>query len=60
MGRHAGTVCVRQAAGPPATDDGVTTPELVLEFRRPGIFNVIGIRGYLPAGQRVEAFGLDQ
>jgi alpha-L-fucosidase len=43
-----------------ATDDGAATPELVLEFRRPVTFNVVSLREYLPAGQRVEAFALDQ
>jgi alpha-L-fucosidase len=43
-----------------ATDDNVTTPELVLEFPRPVTFNVVNLREYLPLGQRVEAFALDQ
>jgi alpha-L-fucosidase len=37
----------------------VTRPELVLAFDRPVRFNVIGLREYLPLGQRVEAFALD-
>ncbi len=43
-----------------ATDDAVTTPELVLEFRRPITFNVVSLREHLPLGQRVEAFALDR
>jgi len=43
-----------------ATDDNVTTPELVLAFRKPITFNVVSLREYLPLGQRVEAFALDQ
>ena len=43
-----------------ATDDSVTTPELVLEFAKPVTFNVVSLREYLPLGQRVEAFALDQ
>jgi alpha-L-fucosidase len=43
-----------------ATDDSVTTPELELNFGRPTAFNVISLREFLPLGQRVEAFALDQ
>jgi alpha-L-fucosidase len=43
-----------------ATDDAVTTPELVLEFRKPVTFNVVSLREYLPLGQRVEAFTLER
>jgi alpha-L-fucosidase len=43
-----------------ATDDGVTTPELVLSFGKPITFNVVSLREYLPLGQRVEGFALDQ
>jgi alpha-L-fucosidase len=43
-----------------ATDDTVTTPELVLAFSKPITFNVVSLREYLPLGQRVEAFALDQ
>ena len=39
--------------------DEVTRPELVLAFDRPVRFNVVGLREYLPLGQRVEAFALD-
>ena len=43
-----------------ATDDTVTTPDLVLAFRKPITFNVVSLREYLPLGQRVEGFALDQ
>jgi alpha-L-fucosidase len=39
--------------------DGVTSPELILEYDRPVRFNVVGLREYLPLGQRVEAFAVD-
>ena len=42
-----------------ATDDALTTPEAVLEFREPVRFNVIGLREHLPLGQRVSAFAVD-
>jgi alpha-L-fucosidase len=41
------------------TGDRVTAPELILEFERPVRFNAVGLREYLPLGQRVEAFALD-
>lgn len=43
-----------------ATDDAVTTPELTLEFARPVTFNIVSLREFLPLGQRVEAFALDE
>jgi alpha-L-fucosidase len=43
-----------------ATDDTITSPELVLEFGKPVAFNVVSLREYLPLGQRVGAFALDQ
>lgn len=43
-----------------ATDDGVCAPELVATFRAPVTFNVVSLREYLPLGQRVEAFAMDQ
>jgi alpha-L-fucosidase len=42
-----------------ATDDGVTTPELTLDFGREVTFNVVRLREYLPLGQRIEAVVLD-
>jgi alpha-L-fucosidase len=43
-----------------ATDDGITTPEVVLDLGKPTSFSVIRLREYLPLGQRIEAFALDQ
>jgi alpha-L-fucosidase len=42
-----------------ATDDAVTTPELVLDLGRPVTFNVVSLREHLPLGQRVEDWALD-
>jgi alpha-L-fucosidase len=42
-----------------ATDDAVTTPELVLDLGGPKTFNVVDLREYLPLGQRIEAFAVD-
>ena len=42
------------------TDDPVTTPELILELGQPATFNVVSLREFLPLGQRVDAFALDQ
>jgi len=42
-----------------ATDDTVTTPELVLEFAAPVTFNVARVREYLPLGQRIDAIAVD-
>jgi len=39
--------------------DSIATPDLVLEFDRPIRFSVVGLREYLPLGQRVEAFAVD-
>lgn len=43
-----------------ATDDGVRTPELVLDLGKPTTINVVSLREYLPLGQRIEAFELDR
>ena len=43
-----------------STDDDRTTPELVLDLRAPKTFNIVSLREYLPLGQRIEAFALDQ
>ncbi len=43
-----------------ATDDGVTNADIVLEFARPVTFNVVRLREYLPLGQRVEGYVLEQ
>lgn len=42
-----------------ATDDGVTTPELIVEFPRETTFNVVDLREHLPLGQRIDAFAID-
>jgi alpha-L-fucosidase len=39
--------------------DGICTLELVLQFERPIRPAVVGLREYLPLGQRVEAFAVD-
>jgi alpha-L-fucosidase len=43
-----------------ATDDAITTPDVVLELAKPTSFNVVRLREYLPLGQRIEAFAMDQ
>jgi len=42
-----------------ATDDSVTTGELVLDLGKPVTFNVVRVREYLPLGQRVDTFAMD-
>ncbi len=42
-----------------STDDGVTTPELVLDLGRTVTFNVVSLREHLPLGQRIEDWALD-
>jgi len=42
------------------TDDDIMTPELVVDFGKPTHLNVVSLREYLPLGQRIEAFALDQ
>ena len=42
-----------------ATDDGITTPEVVLEFKKPVAFTVVRLREYLPLGQRIDDWALD-
>jgi len=43
-----------------ATDDQISASELVLDLGKETTFNVVRIREYLPLGQRVEGFALDQ
>jgi alpha-L-fucosidase len=43
-----------------ATDDSVTTPNVVLDLGKPVTFNVVSLREHLPLGQRIDAFALDQ
>ena len=40
-------------------DDALLTPVLTLAFERPVRFNLVGLREYLPLGQRVEGFAVD-
>jgi len=42
-----------------ATDDGVTTPEVVLEFAKPATFNIVRLREAILLGQRVDDWVLD-
>ncbi len=43
-----------------ATDDAVTTAQVVLDLRRPQWLSVVQLREYLPLGQRIEGFALDR
>jgi alpha-L-fucosidase len=43
-----------------ATDDQLTTPELVVDLGQPVTLHVVSLREYLPLGQRIEAFALDK
>ena len=43
-----------------ATDDDAPNPEITLDLGKPTTFNTIRLREYLPLGQRIEAFALDQ
>lgn len=42
-----------------ATDDKVTTPELVIDLHRTATFNVIRLRENIKLGQRIEAVAVD-
>jgi alpha-L-fucosidase len=42
-----------------ATDDNVTTPEVVFDLNQAKSFNVIRLRENIKLGQRVEAFAID-
>jgi len=42
-----------------ATDDSVTTPEVVLELGRPVTFNIVRLREAIRLGQRVDDWALD-
>jgi alpha-L-fucosidase len=42
-----------------ATDDGVTTAEVVVELRQAAKFNVVRLREAIALGQRVGGFGVD-
>ena len=43
-----------------STGDFITKPELILDFAKPVTFNIVRLREYLPLGQRIEAFALDE
>lgn len=43
-----------------ATDDTVTTPEVVLEWPGAVTFSVVSLGEHLPLGQRIDAFALDR
>jgi len=43
-----------------STDDAVTTPEVVFDLGKPKTFNIVSLREFLPLGQRVDTFALDQ
>ena len=43
-----------------ATDDSARTPDVVLDLGKPATFNIVRLREFLPLGQRVEGFALDQ
>jgi alpha-L-fucosidase len=41
-------------------DDSLTHAEVIIDFRRSQTFNIVRLREYLPLGQRVEAFAIDE
>ena len=43
-----------------ATEDAITTPEVILDLGKRKTFNVVELREYIPLGQRIDAFALDQ
>jgi len=43
-----------------ATDDDTASPEIILDLGKPASFSVARLREYLPLGQRIEEFALDQ
>lgn len=42
-----------------ATDDGITTPQLVVDMGKPASFNVIRLRENIKLGQRIDSFTVD-
>jgi alpha-L-fucosidase len=42
-----------------STDDSITNAQVVLDLGKPATFNVVRLREYLPLGQRVETFALE-
>jgi alpha-L-fucosidase len=43
-----------------SADDGVTNAELILDLGQPQTFSVVRLREFLPLGQRIESFALDE
>ena len=43
-----------------STDDSVTKAEVILNFGKPVAFNVVRLREFLPLGQRINVFALDE
>ena len=43
-----------------ATDDAVTNAEVIFDLGKPVTFSVVRLREFLPLGQRVDAYALDQ
>ena len=43
-----------------ATNEGTNTAEVTITFRTPVNFNVVRLREYIPLGQRIESFALDE
>ena len=42
-----------------STDDNISEAEVIFEFPHTISFNIVGIREYLPLGQRVDSFTLE-
>jgi alpha-L-fucosidase len=43
-----------------ATDDDMTSTNVILKFEKPESFNVVLLREYLPLGQRIDNWAVDQ
>jgi alpha-L-fucosidase len=42
-----------------ATDDGIKTPQLIIDLHKPQTFNVIRLRENIKLGQRISSFAID-
>ncbi|MFN8207934.1 MAG: alpha-L-fucosidase [Bacteroidales bacterium] len=42
-----------------ATDDNITTATIIVDFKKPTVFNRILIQEYIPLGQRVKSFTIE-
>lgn len=42
-----------------STDDAVTNAEVIFEFNKPVTFNVVRLREFVPLGQRVDTYAVD-